>query len=165
MSWVKGDGAKIKLVFTQNLVGDVAGNQAAFTITVPEYTYVPGGVIINVVKAVLSTYAGDSPKELILEMQPLQRFESAVGDITVAYSGTGTLVGQGGPVAAFSQAFTPLELTPKPDQNNQENVEISAVMPNIILTSITHSNTQAGAENIEVSGCIPTVTLTHINDL
>ena len=57
MSWVKGDGAKIKITFDKTLIGDVSGNQAAFTVTVPEYTFVPGGTLQNVTKTVKSTYA------------------------------------------------------------------------------------------------------------
>ena len=34
-----------------------AGNQGHFTVTVPEYDYVPGGTLQNVTKTVKSTYA------------------------------------------------------------------------------------------------------------
>lgn len=57
MSWVKGDGAKIKITFDKALIGDVSGNQAAFTVTVPEYDMVPGGTLSSVAKAVKSTSA------------------------------------------------------------------------------------------------------------
>ena len=55
--WTKGDGAKIQLTFTEPLIGDVSGNQAAFTVTVPEYDMVPGGTLSSVAKAVKSTSA------------------------------------------------------------------------------------------------------------
>ena len=57
MSFVKADGAAIKIIFDRPLVGDVAGNQSHFTVTVPEYTFVPGGTLQNITKAVKSTYA------------------------------------------------------------------------------------------------------------
>ena len=54
--WTKADGAKIQITFSEPLIGDVSGNQAAFTVTVPEYDMVPGGTLQNVTKAVKSTY-------------------------------------------------------------------------------------------------------------
>ena len=55
MSWVKSDGAKIKITFDEPLTGTVSGNETHFTVTVPEYTFVPGGTIVNVTKTVAST--------------------------------------------------------------------------------------------------------------
>lgn len=41
----KGDGLKIGIKFTEDLVGDVTGNESAFTITGQEYKYVDGPLI------------------------------------------------------------------------------------------------------------------------
>jgi hypothetical protein len=57
MSWTKADGAKIKITFDRPIVSGQTGQQSYFTVTVPEYTYVPGGMLQNVTKAVKSTYA------------------------------------------------------------------------------------------------------------
>lgn len=57
MSFTKADGAKIKITFDEPLTGAVSGNETHFTVTVPEYTFVPGGTLQNVTKAVKSTYA------------------------------------------------------------------------------------------------------------
>lgn len=54
MNWTKSDGAKIRLTFSEPLIGDVAGNEKAFTVTVPEYDYVPGGTLGDVAKPVAS---------------------------------------------------------------------------------------------------------------
>lgn len=56
MSWAKSDGAKIKITFDHPISG-ADNNQSHFTVTVPEYTFVPGGTLQNVTKAVKSTYA------------------------------------------------------------------------------------------------------------
>ena len=56
MSFAKSDGAKIKITFDQAITG-ASGNQSHFTVTVPEYTFVPGGTLQNITKAVKSTYA------------------------------------------------------------------------------------------------------------
>lgn len=166
MSWVKGDGAKIKIVFDSPLVGDVTGKQNSFTVTVPEYTYVPGGTIQNVVKTVASTYAGDTAYELILEMEPLKRFESAAGNITVAYNGAGGLAGQGGAVQPFTTSFTPVDLVPKPDQNDAEHIEIGNVTAVGTLTRIYYTNTVDQEQgHINISGISATGTLTHVNDI
>ena len=57
MSWAKSDGAKIKITFDRPIVSGQTGQQSFFTVTVPEYTFVPGGTLQNVTKAVRSTYA------------------------------------------------------------------------------------------------------------
>ncbi len=41
----KGDGLKIGIKFTEDLVGDISGNESAFTITGQEYKYVNGPLI------------------------------------------------------------------------------------------------------------------------
>lgn len=57
MSFTKADGAKIKITFDQPITAGAASEQSHFTVTVPEYDYVPGGVLQNVTKTVKSTYA------------------------------------------------------------------------------------------------------------
>jgi methenyltetrahydromethanopterin cyclohydrolase len=57
MSWAKSDGAKIKITFDRPIVSGQTGQQSFFTVTVPEYTFVPGGTLQNVTKTVKSTYA------------------------------------------------------------------------------------------------------------
>ncbi|MEG1758513.1 MAG: hypothetical protein RR235_08680 [Oscillospiraceae bacterium] len=148
-TWTKADGAKIQLTFTQPLIGTITGNQAHFTVSVPEYDYVPGGTLGSVVKAVLSTCAGNDTKTLILEMEPLQRFESAAGAITVDYDGAGTLAGAGGAVKAFTKAFAPAGLVPKPDQNDAEHLELSVAAAGT-LTRIYYRDAKE-EEHIELS--------------
>lgn len=41
----KSDGLKIGIRFTEDLVGDITGNESAFTITGKEYQYVNGSLI------------------------------------------------------------------------------------------------------------------------
>ena len=57
MSFTKADGAKIKITFDQPITAGAASEQSHFTVTVPEYNFVPGGTIQNITKAVKSTYA------------------------------------------------------------------------------------------------------------
>ena len=163
MSWAKSDGAKIKITFDHPLVGDVTGQQGHFIVTCQEYTYVPGGTLQTVTKTVNSTYAGDTAYELVIEMAPLTRFESAVGNVNVAYSG-GLLMGEGGAVAAFTQSFSPSDLAYKGDQNDAEHIEMSATAEGT-LTRIYYTNTSPQEMgHIEMS-VAATGTLTKINDI
>ncbi len=41
----KADGLKIGIKFTEDLVGDISGNESAFSITGKEYQYVNGNLI------------------------------------------------------------------------------------------------------------------------
>lgn len=52
--FAKSDGAKIEITFDQPIITDASGNQSSFTVTAKEYTYVPGGTLVDVVKAVKS---------------------------------------------------------------------------------------------------------------
>jgi hypothetical protein len=101
---------------------------------------------------------------IILEMEPLQRFESAAGDITVAYDGAGTMQGAGGPVAAFARAFAPTELVAKPHQNDAEHLEVSSVAAAGTLTRIYYTSAYA-FEHIEVAGITAVGTLTNVKDI
>lgn len=54
--FAKSDGAKIEITFDQPITSDASGNEGHFTVTAKEYTYVPGGTLVDVVKAVKSVY-------------------------------------------------------------------------------------------------------------
>lgn len=163
--WTKGDGARIQIRFTEPIVGDVSGATSAFTVTVPEYTYVPGGTLQDVAKTAASVTAGETASDIILTMNPLERFESAAGDITVTYDGTGGLMGDGGPVEPFTVSFAPAELIPKPDQNDEEHIEISDITATGTLTRIYYTDVQSGGEHLEIVGITATGVLTHIHDI
>ena len=49
MSYTKGDGAKIAIRFSDPVTVN-GSSQTAFTVIVPEYSYVPGGTLQNVTK-------------------------------------------------------------------------------------------------------------------
>ena len=113
----------------------------------------------------LNFSSDNDSKSITLEMEDLQRFESAAGDITVAYDGSGTLQGAGGSVSAFEQSFAPTDLIPKPDQNDQEHIDLVSIAPVAVLTHIYYTDVQNGGENIEIVGITGTGVLTNINDL
>ena len=101
---------------------------------------------------------------IVLEMEPLQRFESAAGDITVTYAG-GSLMGEGGSVAAFTQSFSPSELAYKGDQNDAEHIEMSASAAGT-LTRIYYTDTAPqDMGHIEISSVTAVGTLTKVSDI
>jgi hypothetical protein len=112
----------------------------------------------------ISLQSVDDTYSIVLEMEPLQRFESAAGNITVAYDGNGTLQGAGGPVAAFEQSFAPTDLIPKPDQNDQEHINIASISAASNLMRVYYTNAY-GNEHINIASITAVGTLTNINDL
>jgi hypothetical protein len=112
----------------------------------------------------ISLQSVDDTYSIVLEMEPLQRFESAAGNITVAYDGNGTLQGAGGPVAAFEQSFAPTDLIPKPDQNDQEHINIASISAASNLMRIYYTNTYEN-EHINIASITAVGTLTNIKDL
>ena len=89
-------------------------------------------------------------------------FRNAAGDITLTYDGAGGLEGEGGPVENFEETFTPIELVPKPNQNNAEHIELSLIAIGT-LTRIYHTNTQE-REHISLAVSASGV-LTHVDDI
>ena len=141
------------------------GNEEAFTVTGQEYDFVPGGTLQTVEYIVESVSAHPTEENtILLTIAANDRFESVVGNLTVAYDAAkGNLAGAGGPVASFSVSFTPADLLAKPNQNDQENIEISAIVAIGTLTAIYYTNSKE-EENIEITAGV-TGTITHIDDI
>lgn len=161
--WLIGDGAYIKIKFTKNLVGDVTGNQDHFIVTWEQYNFVPNGELIEQSYSPIGVYPAGSDDSIVLEMPTLHHFYNAVGQITVAYDGVGTLAGAGGAVEAFEVSFTPTDLIPKPNQNDQNHLEITATKTGV-LTRVYYTYTK-NDEHISIADASWTGVLTHIDDL
>lgn len=140
------------------------GNEEYFTITGNEYDFVPNGTLSQKQYQVVSVSSHPTESNsLLLEIDDFSRFCSVAGDITIAYSG-GNLMGEGGAVAGFSVTFSPLDLIPKPHQNDQEHIDL-AVSSTAILMQIYYTSVQNGGEHIELSSITGSGVLTNINDL
>lgn len=88
MSWTKADGAMIELQFSQPLNPVSDADASHFTITVPEYTYVPGGEIVNVSKAVAHVSNKAMLNQLIdLSIGTMTDMTSKSGVLTLGVSG------------------------------------------------------------------------------
>jgi hypothetical protein len=111
----------------------------------------------------ISLQSTNDTYSIVLEMQPLERFESAAGNITVAYAG-GSLMGEGGAVAAFTQTFTPSDLAYKGDQNDAEHINIASIAANGMLVKINYSGAYSN-EHINIASITAVGTLTNVSDI
>lgn len=141
------------------------GNETKFTVSFDEYNYVPGGTSSRKTRAVTSLEVAD-PQTLILNFGPgcTNSIQRAAGDITVAYDGSGTLMGQGGPVLAFEKTFTPVDLDPKNNPHDGEHLEaeLSAVAK---FTRVYYSSLNLGGENMGIENLTAVGLLTHVDDI
>lgn len=101
------------------------GNETKFSISFEEYTFVPGGTLVKTTRPAETIEQVDA-YTILLIFNPgnLNSIQRAVGEITIAYDGSGTLTGLGGPVLAFEKTFLPVDLDPKNNPNNEEHIEI-----------------------------------------
>lgn len=160
------DGRKIAIKFTQPLIGDVtAGNEDKFTVSFDEYDYVPGGTLSRVVRTIASIEVVDS-QTIVLNFDSgcTNSIQRAAGDITVAYDGSGTLMGQGGPVLAFEKTFTPKDLDPKNNPHDEEHIAVSDIKAVGALMRIQY-NSSYETEHMEISDITAIGALTHVNDI
>lgn len=141
------------------------GNETKFTVSFDEYNYVPGGTSSRETRAVTSLEVAD-PQTLILNFGPgcTNSIQRAAGDITVAYDGSGTLMGQGGPVLAFEKTFTPVDLDPKNNPHDVEHVNISSVVSVPRLLRVYYLNSKTD-EHIAINHIVSTCSLTAISDI
>lgn len=89
-------------------------------------------------------------------------FRNAAGNITLTYDGAGGLEGEGGPVEDFTETFTPVGLTPKPNQSDAEHIEFGLTAVGA-LTRIYYTDAQE-REHISLAVSASGV-LTHVDDL
>ena len=108
----------------------------------------------------------DDIYSIVINMADTKRFNSAAGDIIVAYDAIkGNLAGIGGPVESFEVSFTPTDLVAKPHQNSQEHVvEISNVTAEGNPHSYLYTDSKSD-EHVELSNITAVGVLTHVNDL
>lgn len=141
------------------------GNESKFTVSFQQYNYVPGGTLSKVARAVTSIEVVDNYTVILnFNSGNVNSIQRAVGEITVAYDGFGTLMGQGGPVLAFERTFTPQGLDPKDNPHDIEHLGIYQVSAKGALTRVYYNSLMA-AENLSVSSVEVTGVLTHIDDI
>lgn len=159
---VDNKGEIIYLVLTEAATNaDISGLASHLSVSLSEYTYIPGGSLETTTRTVASVAYGATNKMLILTLN-VPNISSAIGAVTVSYDGLGGLKGVGGPSVAFDGIFTPSGLTWKGNQNDVEHIELG-MTASAVLTVITYYDTKE-TEHIEL-GIAATATLTDIHDL
>lgn len=119
------------------------GNESKFVVTVPMYDMVPGGTIHNVIVPVESVSKSNLGEDVLLlnfASGNMECIRNAAAAITVEYAG-GTLAGAGGPVEAFAESFSPVNLLPKNNPNDIEHVEMQFIISSD-LKAIQFKDTQ-----------------------
>lgn len=135
----KSDGKIIAIKFTLPLVGDVSGNESAFTITGKEYLYTDGsdnnGVLVDKTYTIVSTQTHPTETKTI-QLLLSKGFNNAVGNMTVKYNQTnGNLAGSGGIVESFEEIFSPTELVEQGNPRVREYIS-ATVDATIMLVEI-----------------------------
>lgn len=156
--WLIGDGAYIKINFTENLVGNITGNKDHFIVTWEQYDFVPNGELIEQSYPPTGVYPAGTDDSIVLEMPTLHRFYNAVGKIKVTYDGIGTLAGKNGAVEAFEVSFTPTDLIPKPNQNDQNHLEIVSAVSTTNLIHVDYTDSYT-SEHLQIVSATYTGTL------
>lgn len=141
------------------------GNETKFTVSFDEYNYVPGGSLSRKTRGVSSIEVVDSQTiALVFDPGCTHSIQRAVGDITVAYDGSGTLMGQGGPVLAFERIFTPMGLDPKNNPHVAEHIVLSSVKASPRLLRVYYISSKI-EEHLSIESVYSTCTLTAISDI
>ena len=61
------DGTRIAIKFTEDLIGDIPGNESAFNVSIQEYDKIPGGTLMDSSRGVIKT-TGYTGAELLLDL-------------------------------------------------------------------------------------------------
>lgn len=114
----------------------------------------------------LTFFVGDALDvyDLDLQFSPgnVSSLRNACGDITLTYDGAGELAGEGGPVEAFEETFTPVGLLPKYDPHDGEHIDFTIdVVGDLFEIDYTDAGSSEHIEiDLEASGV-----LIHVDDL
>lgn len=105
----------------------------------------------------------DPMDSIWLIFNPLSRFPTVEGDLTVVYDASlGNLQGEGGVVESFTKVFTPTDLEPEPNPNGEE---IITVVPYIYVNyqAVEYIDTPPPIEYFTVAPAIVTVNLIKVD--
>lgn len=156
----KGEGKQIAIKFTEDLIGDVGGNESAFAITGKEHKYVNGSLLDKVYTLINVEPHPTEPRSILLTLDWWSRFNNVIGDLTISYNATkGNLQGAGGAVESFEVSFFPEDLVLTPNPNVEEYISVAPSVSATFLPVEYHKAYET--ETITVSPVTVTATLTH----
>lgn len=106
----------------------------------------------------------DNVIALVFDSGTPNSIQRAAGDITVAYDGSGTLIGEGGPVIAFEHSFTPTGLDPKNNPHEAEHLAVIDIVATGKLTRVRYNDTTEH-EHVELINIVVAAKLVAIDDI
>ena len=140
---------RIVIEFTEDLVRGI-GSAIAFTIIGKRLNHYGGTLIDDPYTVTAIGVYGIGKRSIFIDINPLTRFNNAVGEITVNYnSSKGGIMGLGGPVQSFSMGFTPTDLIPIGNPWDREYLKGGISNLNAVLILI---NEKSGYENEYLKG-------------
>lgn len=141
------------------------GNEAKFKVSFDQYSFVPEGTLSKTEKDIESIEVVDE-NTIVLALFDgnMKSIQNSIGEVTVIYDGSGSLMGIGGAVEAFEVKFTPEELTYKGHQNDVEHIEIVGVQATSNLIEILYIDSRC-VEHIEIADVIAVGSLISIDDI
>lgn len=140
-------------------------NVAGWTVSANEPDMSPNGTVTSKNYTIRRLTRAESNYAVVIWLELTDRMKHPQGDVTVNFSGT--LQGPGGAfVAPFSLSFTPQNLTPFFNPNEEVATEITSVLADVELTRIYRSSNPYYEElTSELTGAGISVVRTHIDDL
>ena len=142
------------------------GNEQAFSVSGQVYNWVPNGELVAENFTVSDVLIHSSiANTIVLEIADNDRFESVIGNLTVAYDKSlGNLAGYGGPTDSFSVSFAPSDLVWKGDQNDQEHMNLTCEA-NGNLIHIYYAEASLGTEHVDFTNIVASGVLTNVSDI
>jgi hypothetical protein len=142
------------------------GNERAFTVTGYQKNPLVIGTLQQKTYGLLSVQRWDGSfeqKYLQLNIDPLNRFNNAEGNLTVSYNqALGNLSGEKNViVAAFINDFLPVDLVPTPVGFETEKIALAVSVANFAFTHINKSSMYEPAEKVAVNSSV-SITLRNI---
>ena len=131
---------RIIIEFTEDLVSGL-GSATAFTIIGKRLNHFRGTLINDPYTVTAIGVYGIGKRSIFIDINPLTRFNNAIGEITVNYdSSKGGVLGLGGPVQSFSMNFTPTALVPIGNPWEEEYLKANILNVNAVLTLINYKD-------------------------
>ena len=162
-----GDGLKIAIEFTEEIIGGVSDSTSAFTVTIQQYSYVPGGTLIQETRDVASLELDSEDAHILylnFDAGNVNSIQNARNTIQIEYDASvGHLRGVGAPVQSFMESFTPTDLEAKDNPADLEHLELTVTATGTNI-KIYYHDAKSADEHIEMSVSAAGVR-TYVGDL
>ena len=160
----KGDGEKITIKFDRKITSLAIIN--SFTLSGQEFQHIDGPMLdVNYELATISYHPSYPDNDhLLIEVAPFNRFRNVEGNLTINYDASlGSLMGRGGLLESFTESFLPLDLIPKLNPHQSENIVAGITDINLTVTIVIYTDSFL-EENIVSSITDINIVVTKVGD-